>query len=434
MVGRLRARLISASFAVITCAVLALAVGMPGVSAAVQAQSSGQPSVVRPLGTLKTINGNEITLTTDAKTDVNVTVKDGARIVQIEPGQKDLKNATPVKLQDLQPGDRVLVFGTNAGDGKSVLASAVILMKKTAITQMQEQERQEWERGVGGLVKSVDPTAQTVTISTGAGPTAKTITIHASGQTVLRRYAPGSINFEDAKPAPFDQIKPGDQLRARGQRSADGTEFTAQEIVSGSFRNIAGRVTSVDASANQVTVMDLLTKKPVVVTLTPGSEVRKLPEMMAQMIAMRLKGGAAGAAPGAHTATAPGAGSPARSEGRSFQGGAGQGGAGGGSQYAGGGAAGWHGNGNGGGPPDFQQMLHRLPAATISDINKGDAVMIVSTEGATGAGVTAITLLAGVEPILTAPASSQAMLLSPWSLGGPSGGGGEDAGAGAGGP
>jgi len=424
MVGRLRLSLMAASFAVVTGAALGLAVVSP-TSAATQGQSSGQPSVVRPLGTIKTISGNNITLTTDAKTEIDVTVKDGARIVQVAPGQKDLKGATPVKLQDLQSGDRVLVFGTNASDGKSVLASAVILMKKTAIAQMQEQEQQEWQRGVGGLVKSVDPAAQTVTISTGAGPTAKTITIHASSQTVLRRYAPGSVSFEDAKAAPFDQIKPGDQLRARGQRSADGTEFTAQEIVSGSFRNIAGRVTSVDASANQVTVMDLLTKKPVVVTLTGNSEVRKLPAMMAQMIAMRLKGGAAGAAPGTQSASAPEA-RPAGAGGQSSQGGAN-----GHSQYAGGGASGWHGNGTGGGPPDFQQMLRRLPAATISDINKGDAVMIVSTEGVTGDGVTAITLLAGVEPILTAPPSQQAALLTPWSgLGGAPGGGGEDAGAG----
>lgn len=420
MVARFGVSLMWAWFAAVAGAGLALSVAAP---AATQAQSSGQSAVVRPLGTIKTISGNDITLTTDAKTDINVTVKDGARIVQVEPGQKDLKGATPVKLQDLQPGDRVLVFGTNASDGKSVLASAVILMKKTAISQMQEREQQEWQRGVGGLVKFDDPAAQTVTISTGAGPTAKTVTIHVSSQTVLRRYAPGSVNFEDAKPAPFDQIKPGDQLRARGERSADGTEFTAQEVVSGSFRNIAGRVTSVDASANQVTVMDLLTKKPVVVTLTGSSEVRKLPEMMAQMIAMRLKGGAAGAAPGAQSGGAAGA-SPAGSGGQSWQGGAG-----GRPQYPGGSASGWRGNSNGG-PPDFQQMLHRLPPATITDISKGDAVMIVSTEGVTGDGVTAITLLAGVEPILTAPASSQAMLLSPWSLGGPSGG---EEGAGAGG-
>jgi hypothetical protein len=417
MVPRSIVSLIPAWIATAACAVLGLGIFVPGACALPwQEQAAGQPGVARPLGTIKAISGNNITLTTDAKADVNLAVQDGAKIVRIEPGQKDLKTATPVRLEDLQVGDRILARGTSSGAGQPVAVSLIVLMKKSDISQMQEQQRQEWQRGVGGLVKSVDPAGQSITMTTGAGPTAKTITIHVSNETVLRRYAPGSVNFEDAKPAPLDQIRPGDQLRARGQRSADGTEFTAQEIVSGSFRNIAGRVTAVDPSANQLTVMDLLTKKPVVITLTANSEVRKLPAPMAQMIAMRLKGGAAGAAPGAQAAGGAGSNHAAASGAQSWQGG----GAEGHSQYGAGGAAGWRGNGSS--PPDFQQMLSRLPAAKIADLNKGDAVMIVSTEGMTGDGVTAITLLAGVEPILTAPASSQAMLLSPWSLGGPSGG------------
>ena len=418
MMPRSRLSLIPPWIAMAACAWMGLGMLAPGARAfPFQEQAAGQPGVERPLGTIKAISGNNITLTTDAKTEVNLAVQDGAKIVRIEPGQKDLKSATPVRLEDLQVGDRILARGTSSGAGQPLAVSLIVLMKKTDISHMQEQQRQEWQRGVGGLVKSVDPTAQTITITSGAGPTAKTIAIHVSSQTVLRRYAPGSVNFENAKPAPLDQIKPGDQLRARGQRNADGTELTAQEIVSGSFRNIAGRITAVDPSANQLTVMDLLTKKPVAITLTANSEVRKLPAPMAQMIAMRLKGGAAGAA-GA-------AGSPGGAAGGERAGGGSsswQGGAGGRPQNPGGGAAGGEWRGSGGAPPDFQQMLSRLPAAKIADLNKGDAVMVVSTEGATGDGVTAITLLAGVEPILTAPASSQAMLLSPWSLGGPSGG------------
>lgn len=76
----------------------------------------------------------------------------------------------------------------------------------------------------------------------------------------------------------------------------------------------------------------------------------------------------------------------------------------------------WHGNG---GPADFQQILARMPAMPISDLNKGDAVMLVATEGSETSQPTAITLLAGVEPILTAaPAGTSAStILSPWNLG-----------------
>ena len=58
-------------------------------------------------------------------------------------------------------------------------------------------------------------------------------------------------------------------------------------------------------------------------------------------------------------------------------------------------------------------MLSHAPAIQLSDLQKGEAVMVVSTEGT--AEVTAVTLLAGVEPLLQAPAASS--LLSNWSMG-----------------
>jgi hypothetical protein len=60
-----------------------------------------------------------------------------------------------------------------------------------------------------------------------------------------------------------------------------------------------------------------------------------------------------------------------------------------------------------------------MPAATLADLQKGDAIMIVTTQG-TDSGVTAITLLSGVEPILTAsPSGASAMTLPPWNLNSP---------------
>ena len=73
---------------------------------------------------------------------------------------------------------------------------------------------------------------------------------------------------------------------------------------------------------------------------------------------------------------------------------------------------------------DPQQMLNRAPAIQLADLQKGEAVMLVSTESAND--ITAVTLLAGVEPLLEAPAASQ-NLLSNWSMG--SGGGAEGAAA-----
>jgi len=48
-------------------------------------------------------------------------------------------------------------------------------------------------------------------------------------------------------------------------------------------------------------------------------------------------------------------------------------------------------------------MIGRMPSATLADLHKGDAVMIVASEPTPGATtVTAVTLLSGVDAILTA--------------------------------
>ena len=373
-----------------------------------QAVASQLPAA-RALGTVKSISGKNITLTPDAGNEISVTLQDGARLLRVEPGEKDLKNAVPFALQDLQPGDRVLVRGKMAEDGKSLLAASLIAMKKMDIAQKQSHEREEWQRhGVGGLVSAVDPSSGTIAITTTALGANKKVVIRVSKDTELRRYSPDSIKFDDAKPAPISEVKPGDQLRARGSRSADGSEVTADEIVSGSFRNIAGTITSIDSSAGTITVVDLSTKKPVVVKVSGESQLRKLPPPMAQRIAARLKGASADSPPASATGTGSGEASAASA--RSTTGSTGD------ADSA---------RRSGQNPADLQQAISRLPASALSDLNKGDAVMIVVTTGTQDGGVTAITLLAGVEPILEASPKNGQSILSPWSL---STGGGEAAG------
>jgi hypothetical protein len=352
-------------------------------------------------------------LTTDAGTDVTILVQDATKLVRIAPGQKDLKDAAPIQLQDVQVGDRILVRGKVADDGRSVLAASVIAMKKEDISQKQASDREEWQKhGAGGLVSSVDPATNTIIVSLPAIGEKKNLTVHVSKDTIMRRYAPDSVKFDDAKPSTLDQIKPGDQLRARGSRNTDGTDLTAVEVVSGTFRNIAGTISAIDASASTVTLQDLTTKKPVTVKITSESQLRKLPPQMAQRIAMRLKGTPAEAATPAADGAAGPANAPQNPNPR-------------GSRTGGPGAGGPDGMGRpaGNGSPDLQQTINRMPPATLSDLQKGDAVMLVATEGGRGGMPTAITLLGGVEPILQAsPNSNASTILSPWSLGSSAGG------------
>jgi Domain of unknown function (DUF5666) len=385
-----------------TCAVIAAFCAGPDAASAVTPkiqQAPAQAPVAKQVGVVKRIDGNALTLTTDSGADVAVQIVSGAKMVRVAPGQTDLKSAAPIQLSDLHPGDRILVRGQPSSDGKSFIAVGVIAMSRSDVEAKHQSDREDWQkRGIGGLVSSVDPSTGTITISVTTASGKKTIAIHTTSATILRRYAPDSISFDEAKPAPLDQVKPGDQLRARGTRSADGNEFTAEEVVSGSFRNIAGTISSIDANANTMSVMDLITKKPFVVKITNQSQLRRLPPEIAQRIAFRLKGAGAG---GGGAGGAPNSSSQAA-------------GTNGGSQRPEGGGV-----GRSGGQADFQQIVNRMPAATLADFKKDEAVMIVATEGTTSGQATAITVLGGVEPILAAaPAGSQAVTLSPWSLGG----------------
>ncbi len=357
------------------------------------AEAAAPKSKVRAVGTIQSITGNTITVTTDTGTEVSIILQPSTRLVRSVPGQTDLKSASPIQVQDLQVGDRILAGGTAAEDGKSVMATTAIVMKKSDVAEKQEQDREAWQKqGVGGVVKTIDTGTETIKISTGT-LAAKEIAIQVSKSTVIRRYAPNSVKFDDAKPGTFDQIKIGDQLRARGTKNADGSQLAADEIVSGTFRNIAGTVVATDQGNNSVTVMDLATKRPVTLKISGDSQMHKLPLMIAQRIAMRLKGISPGAVPG--TSAAAGAPKPASAETPANGNGPGQ---------------------RSGGSPDFGQMLSRMPAVTLADLQKGDALMIVATEGSTDSPSTAIILLAGVEPILTAAPTQAGTILSPWNL------------------
>jgi hypothetical protein len=393
---------------------LALILAIPGAHAQGDTQTAVVSKTPPAVGTIKAISGNQLTLATDAGTEIKVQLPDGVKVLRVPPGSKDLREATPITLSDLQAGDRILVRGKAGDAAGSFVASTVVAMKKADIAEKQAKEREEWQRhGMGGLVGSVDPANNVITIKSLTAAGTNDVKIHVGSSTILRRYAPGSVNFDDAKVAPISEVHVGDQLRARGTKSADGTEFTADEVVSGSFRNIAGMITTLNPGAGTFTVSDLATKKSVELKVTADSQMRKLSQPIAQRIAMRLKGNGADANGGNGTGAPAGAppGSPPPSAGGQGAAGNANGGPGGPSR-------------NGGG--DMQQMLSRLPVSPLSDFQKGDAVMIVATEGQNDGPSTVITLLGGVEPILQATTQGQAAsILTPWSL---NQGGGGDAG------
>jgi hypothetical protein len=342
-----------------------------------------------------------VTLKSDAGQEVTVTMQPKVSYRRVEPGETDLTKAATIAVTDIAAGDKVLAVGA-APDEKSFSARLIVVMSKADLATKQSSELADWQkRGVIGLVTAATP--EEITISVRGPGGAKPLIIAPGPNAVIRRYTSESIKFQDAAPSTLAEVKVGDQVRARGDKSADGGKMTADEIVSGSFKEIAATVLSIDPVEKVMRVRDLATKTPMTLRITADSNLRKLPLQMAQMLAAQNRppedngpGGRGGGAP---------------------QGRGGPGGPGGGP-----------GRGRGG-ANDLGQILDRSPVVAFTDLKadpKGDpknsdAIIVLGTVGKSPDQLNVITMLAGVEPILTKPGTRE-MSLGAWSIGG---GGGE---------
>ena len=162
-------------------------------------------------------SGTEIEFKPDTGAPVDVELTPDTLARKIAPGETSLKNAVGASVTDLMIGDRVLVTlesGTNN-------VRRVVIMPATDIGKRDEADHQDWKtRGLSGVV--AERAGDTITIRSQSlqGETRQTVT--TSDQTEFRRYAADSVSFADAKPSRSAEISVGDQLRARGQKSADG--------------------------------------------------------------------------------------------------------------------------------------------------------------------------------------------------------------------
>ena len=328
----------------------------------------------RIIGAITSVDAGkkQLVVKADDGSSTSVQLDDATKLLRVAPGEKDLTKATPIQPSDLAVGDRVLVRGGTP-------AISVLVMTKTDLAKKHELDRAEWQkRGMAGLVTAVSRDAKEITISTRVAEGRKLVVVDTSGPVNFRRYAPDSVRFADAKPSKLEELQNGDQLRVLGDKNADGTRVKAEEIVFGTFLTLAGTINGVDAAASEITLKDLDTKKLVVVRVNVDTSLKKLPLMLANVLAMRLRGEQPGGLPPGAQGNRPAGASPA--------------------------------GGRFGGPRgnmDFSDMLERMPAFTLAELKAGDALILSSTRGADPSTVTAITVVYGVEPLLTAAPERQ---------------------------
>jgi len=368
--------------------------------AATASQQASDPAITPngAIGEVKVIDaaGKQLIIKTDAGSLVTVALNDATTYMRVAPGETTLSKAAKIAFTDVGEGDRVFARGTVADDRKTVPARVVIVMNKVDIAKKQEMEREEWKkRGLLGVITALKPETKEITISSRTLAGQQSILIPVSDKVEMRRYAPDSIKFADAKSAKFEELKVGDQLRALGDRNPEGTQFTAEKVVTGSFKNAAGVVTAIDTATGEIKINDLQTKQPLTVVVKADAVLRKFPaaDQMGAMMMSRGQGGSpAGGAPAA-TGQAPAAGGPA----------------GGGVRMGGGGM-------------NMQDMLERLPTIAIAEVKVGDTIIVSSTQGADPTRLTAISLISGADTLLNLLAARQQQQAGPRAAPNPSAG------------
>jgi hypothetical protein len=324
---------------------------------------------VRPIGIVQVIDppARQIKIKTDAGPELTIAYDSEARFVQVAPGAKDLSNAITIKVADVAVGDRILARGRIGNDSNSFIATSIVVMSRADLAKKHAAERAEWERrGIGGLITAVNPGSQEITIKAPAIVSTQPLVISFKQGALLRRYAPDSVKFSDALPSRFEELAIGDQVRALGTITEDRSRFTAEELVSGSFRTIAATVVGLDVGTNTIVVTDLASTKRVQVNIVRDTTMRRLSPQVTQMLASRNQSAGSDASQG-----------NAR---------------------------------------DLQSILEKLPAFSVADLKPGDALIISCTNSSDGSRVTAITILAGVEPILRSSSKGGRPDLGSWNL------------------
>lgn len=335
------------------------------------------------IGEIKSVDAaaKQLTIKTDAGSIVTVSLNDKTTYKKLAPGEQTLTNATDVTFADLAEGDRIMARGTVSDDRKSIPASQIIVMTKGDLTKKQEAERAEWRRrGILGVITALKPDTNEITIANRTMAGTQNVVIPVSDATEMRRYAPDSIKFSDAKPSKFSELKVGDQLRALGDRTEDPLRFKPQKVVTGSFRTVGGVVTAVDPATGEIKVNELEKKTPLTIVVKQDSVLRKFPPPgQLGMMGGGIRGGEGGASggppPQGQAAARPQGGPPA-------------------------GGPGGPGGPGGRGGFNINEMLERLPTISIADVKVGDTIIVSSTQGVDPTRLTAISLVSGADTLL----------------------------------
>jgi hypothetical protein len=299
------------------------------------------------MGTVAVVDksAKTISIKTDQNGTIAIKANDSTACLRVPAGAQSLDKATTILFDDITTGDRVLARGSKSQDEFAALR--IVVLSKEEVSKKRERDLAEWRtRGIAGVVKALNPATSEINIELRGTTPASLIAINASGSQ-FRRYTTSAINFEDTKQSNFGEVAVGDQLRALGDKSADGKSFKAEAVVSGSFKTIGATVTAVDLQSGQISAATLDQKKPIQIATLKESLVRRIPAASVPAVAQRARANQAA---------------------------------------------------------EVQQLIEALPVVALSDLKVGDVISITGIREKDDAHMTAIKLVAGIDAVLRAMA------------------------------
>lgn len=348
--------------------VLALAVSAVG-----QTTEPSPPGRIVGVVTAVDKGANEIAVKADTGEAKVVVVAASSSLLRLPPGETSAQKAARITLEEIAVGDRVFARGNALGDGKTLEARQVVVTAAAAAPASQEQQQRDdfRQRGMAGRVATIDMQKKEIVLQPRGREGATPGTIVVTDTTRIFRYAPDSLNISHASRSSLNQLRVGDQVRALGERSADGTRLTAEEIIAGSMTRTGGQIVAIDPAKNQLTIKNNQ-GETVTVAVGERSTLRRVtPEVAASFAARPGRAGGQEGRPRERRERPAGANGEARRARGDGEGRPGRGGRG------------------------FQQMLEGLPVITLSELKKGDWVFVSGSEGSDASHVTAIMLVTG---------------------------------------
>ncbi len=297
-----------------------------------------------------------VTIKTDTGDNAVIQARDDTVCLRVPPGETTLAKAVVAQFIDIQVGDRILARGLRVEGEKQLRALRLIVLSKAEVEKKREHDLTEWRRrGLAGFVKEIDPISGEIVVEANSPEGPKRVLIITVG-CKFRRYSSESIRFEEAKPSKVAEVKVGDQLKALGDKTADG-KLKAEEIVFGTFRTIGAVVAEVDLQKGEIKANTLDQKLPITISLTKDSLIHRIPPEMAAVIARRVNGKQENA-PQTQTPKAE--------------------------------------------APDIQQMIDALPPIALANIKVGDLLAVTRSGEGSDAHIKAIKIVAGVDAVLNA--------------------------------